>query len=136
MHKVEHGHCGALNQYTPGKPSAHEDHDHHPPHLPGTWRGEASRALDPLSTGRPTTPPNSASNSSAGAHAAGGLPFTILSFSDGSNADSVVFLESRGDGFYLESEAEINRHRLVFSRTQGSALSVPDSATFLEDLLT
>ncbi len=73
---------------------------------------------------------------SAGAHAAGGLPFTILSFSDGSNADSVVFLESRGDGFYLESEAEINRHRLVFSRTQGSALSVPDSATFLEDLLT
>ncbi|MEU1896876.1 helix-turn-helix transcriptional regulator [Nocardiopsis dassonvillei] len=71
---------------------------------------------------------------SSGAHAAGGLPFTILSFSDGNNADSVVFLESRGDGFYLESEAEINRHRLVFSRTQGSALSVPDSTALLEHL--
>lgn len=72
---------------------------------------------------------------SSGAHAAAGLPFTILSFGDGNSSDSVVFLESRGDGFYLESEPEINRHRLVFSRTQGSALSVQDSAKFLEDLI-
>ncbi|WP_116246246.1 helix-turn-helix transcriptional regulator [Nocardiopsis sp. FIRDI 009] len=72
---------------------------------------------------------------SAGAHAAGGLPFTVLSFSDGNSADSVVFLESRGDGFYLESQEEIHRHRLIFSRTQGSALSVGESADFLGSLI-
>ncbi|WP_026116571.1 helix-turn-helix domain-containing protein [Nocardiopsis valliformis] len=71
----------------------------------------------------------------SGAHAAAGLPFTILSFGEGNSADSVVFLESRGDGFCLESAEEINRHRLVFSRTQGSALSVQDSAEFLEGLI-
>ena len=71
----------------------------------------------------------------SGAHAAAGLPFTILSFGDRNSADSVVFLESRADGFYLESGEEIDRHRLVFSRTQGSALSVKDSAAFLEDLI-
>jgi transcriptional regulator with XRE-family HTH domain len=72
---------------------------------------------------------------SSGAHAAAGLPFTILSFSDDNSADSVVFLESRGDGFYLESEAEIARHSLVFSRTRESALSVQDTTTFLEGLI-
>ncbi|MFI6575326.1 helix-turn-helix domain-containing protein [Nocardiopsis sp. NPDC050513] len=71
----------------------------------------------------------------SGAHAAGGLPFTILSFSDRNSADSVVFLESRGDGFYLESQEEIHRHRLIFSRTQGSALSVAEAADFLESLI-
>ncbi|GAA1469310.1 helix-turn-helix domain-containing protein [Nocardiopsis exhalans] len=71
----------------------------------------------------------------AGAHAAAGLPFTILSFGSDNSADSVVFLESRADGFYLESAEEIDRHRLVFSRTQGSALSVKDSAAFLEGLI-
>lgn len=71
----------------------------------------------------------------AGAHAAAGLPFTILSFGSENSADSVVFLESRADGFYLESAEEIDRHRLVFSRTQGSALSVKDSAAFLEGLI-
>ncbi|WP_159945542.1 MULTISPECIES: helix-turn-helix transcriptional regulator [unclassified Nocardiopsis] len=71
----------------------------------------------------------------SGAHAAIGLPFTILGFGDGHSSDSVVFLESRGEGFYLEAEHEINRHRLVFSRTQGSALSVQDSAAFLEGLI-
>ncbi|WP_028649992.1 helix-turn-helix transcriptional regulator [Nocardiopsis sp. CNT312] len=71
----------------------------------------------------------------SGAHAAAGLPFTILSFGDGHSADSVVFLESRSDGFYLESKDEIDRHRLVFSRTQGSALSVQESADFLEGLI-
>ncbi|MGW8526747.1 helix-turn-helix domain-containing protein [Nocardiopsis sp. NPDC055824] len=72
---------------------------------------------------------------SSGAHAAAGLPFTILGFSNGNSADSVVFLEARGDGFYLESEAEITRHSLVFSRTRESALSVQDTATFLEGLI-
>ena len=71
----------------------------------------------------------------SGAHAAAGLPFTILSFGEGNSADSVIFLESRGDGFCLESAEEIDRHRLVFSRTQGSALSVQDSAKFLEGLI-
>lgn len=72
---------------------------------------------------------------SSGAHAAIGLPFTILSFGAGHSSDSVIFLESRGEGFYLEAEDDINRHRLVFSRTQGSALSVQDSAAFLEGLI-
>lgn len=71
----------------------------------------------------------------AGAHAGGTVPFVLLSFNGGSTAGSVVYLEARGDGFYVEQEEEIMRYRLVFSRTQGSAMSVEDTTTFLETLV-
>ena len=68
----------------------------------------------------------------AGAHAGGGFPFTILSFPGSSG--NVVYIEAFKDGFYLEDEEEITRHRLVFSRMQAAAMSVEDSAAFIEDL--
>ncbi|TDQ52997.1 helix-turn-helix domain-containing protein [Actinorugispora endophytica] len=71
---------------------------------------------------------------SAGAHAAAGIPFTILGFDGANAAGSVVYLETHKDGFYLDSDTEIARHRLIFSRTQGSAMSVEDSRDFLERL--
>lgn len=70
---------------------------------------------------------------SAGAHAGGGFPFTILGFEGG--AGSVVYIETFSDGFYLEDDTEVTRHRLVFSRMQGAAMSVEDSVTFLEGLV-
>ncbi|GAB3477916.1 helix-turn-helix domain-containing protein [Nocardiopsis coralliicola] len=72
---------------------------------------------------------------SAGAHAGSSIPFVLLGFDGGSIAGSVVYIESRGDGFYLEDEEEIARHRLIFSRMQGTALSAEDSAAFLEGAL-
>ena len=73
---------------------------------------------------------------SAGAHAAAGVPFTILGFDGTDAAGSVVYLESHKDGYYLDTDEEIARYRLIFSRTQGSAMSVEDSRIFLEQLLT
>ncbi|GLU50476.1 helix-turn-helix domain-containing protein [Nocardiopsis ansamitocini] len=72
---------------------------------------------------------------SAGAHAAAGIPFTLLGFDGTDAAGSVVYLETHKDGFYLDSDHEIARHRLIFSRTQGSAMSVEDSRDFLERLV-
>ncbi|MFW5420729.1 helix-turn-helix domain-containing protein [Nocardiopsis sp. CNT-189] len=69
----------------------------------------------------------------AGAHAGGTVPFLILGFEGGT--DSVVYIESPGDGFYLEAEEEIARHRLVFDRVQATAMSVEDSADFLAALV-
>lgn len=72
---------------------------------------------------------------SAGAHAGGSIPFVLLGFDSGGAAGSVVYLESRADGFYLEDQDEITRYRLVFSRLQGSAMSVEDTAAFLESVV-
>jgi transcriptional regulator with XRE-family HTH domain len=69
-----------------------------------------------------------------GAHASGGLPFSIFGFGNPGGADSVVFQEARGDGFYLESPEEIERHRLSFERTRKSALSVEESRDYLKTL--
>lgn len=68
----------------------------------------------------------------AGAHAGGTVPFVILGFEGGT--DTVVYIESPGDGFYIEAEDEITRHKLVFDRIQATALSVEDSAGLLSDL--
>ncbi|KUP97587.1 helix-turn-helix domain-containing protein [Thermobifida cellulosilytica] len=71
----------------------------------------------------------------AGAHAAAGIPFTILGFDGTDAAGSVVYLETHKDGYYLDTDEEIARYRLIFGRTQGSAMSVEDSRDFLERLL-
>ena len=50
---------------------------------------------------------------SAGAHAAAGVPFTILGFDGTDAAGSVVYLESHKDGYYLDTDEEIARYRLI-----------------------
>ncbi|GAA1091870.1 helix-turn-helix domain-containing protein [Nocardiopsis composta] len=71
----------------------------------------------------------------AGAHAGTSIPFVLFGFDGGSGAGSLVYLETRKDGFYLEEEEEVTDYRLVFSRMQGTAMSVEDSAAFLRAVL-
>lgn len=69
---------------------------------------------------------------SVGAHAGGSVPFVVLNF-DG-DSDSVVYVESTGDGFYLESDEDISRYKLKFDRAQATALSIEDSLDFIASI--
>ncbi|WP_420156943.1 helix-turn-helix domain-containing protein [Nocardiopsis sp. CNT-189] len=71
----------------------------------------------------------------AGAHAGTSIPFVLFGFDGGGAAGSLVYLETRKDGFYLEEEEEVTDYRLVFSRMQGTAMSVEDSAALLRTVL-
>lgn len=67
-----------------------------------------------------------------GSHAAIGLQFTILGFSE---IDSVVYIETDQDGLYLEDPKQISRYKLIFDRIQASAISVERSTEFLERMI-
>ncbi|MBB6173582.1 transcriptional regulator with XRE-family HTH domain [Nocardiopsis mwathae] len=66
---------------------------------------------------------------SAGAHAASGFQFTTLGFE---GSDRVVYIETDRDGLYLEEPEQIRRYTLVFDRLQATAMSVEDSARFMD----
>ncbi|MGW1177119.1 helix-turn-helix domain-containing protein [Kitasatospora sp. NPDC002543] len=70
---------------------------------------------------------------SAGAHAAMGTNFRILSFSD--VPGEVVFCESVTSSLYIEKEVDIIRHETVFSQLMSSALTPEDSISWMHKLV-
>ncbi|WP_017594986.1 helix-turn-helix domain-containing protein [Nocardiopsis potens] len=70
----------------------------------------------------------------AGAHAALGAPFTLLDFPDPLDLP-IVYIDTAGEGVFLEDPEEVEAHSATFGDIQGSALSTTRSAAVITDLL-
>ncbi|WP_306368159.1 helix-turn-helix transcriptional regulator [Nocardiopsis sp. CC223A] len=71
---------------------------------------------------------------SAGSHAALVAPFVILDFPDPRDLP-IVFIETAGDGLFLEEAEEVEQHTVTFGDVQGSAMSTAQSARFIAEVL-
>ncbi|WP_435111366.1 helix-turn-helix domain-containing protein [Nocardiopsis synnemataformans] len=71
---------------------------------------------------------------SAGLHAGASGPFVILDFPVAADP-SLVYLETRHDGLYLEEPEVIADYRTVLGHVQGAALSPAESVTHLTSLI-
>ncbi|GAB7186506.1 helix-turn-helix transcriptional regulator [Kitasatospora sp. Ki12] len=71
---------------------------------------------------------------SAGAHAAMGTNFRILSFSD--VPGEIAFSESVTSSIYIEKEADITRHETVFNQLASLAMTPDDSLSWMRQLAT
>ena len=68
-----------------------------------------------------------------GAHP--GMPGAFVRLKFGAVAPDVVYVESLAGDIFLESEAEIDRHSLVFDHLRASALSPRDTSAFIATLI-
>ncbi|MGY5123241.1 helix-turn-helix domain-containing protein [Streptomyces nigrescens] len=69
---------------------------------------------------------------SAGLHGLLGGSLTLLWMADGS---SVAYLEGNNSGDLIEEPGEVARYRLAYDRLRDAALSPPDSAAFMRQLV-
>ncbi|WP_344733793.1 DUF5753 domain-containing protein, partial [Spinactinospora alkalitolerans] len=71
---------------------------------------------------------------SAGLHAGSHGSFVILDFPDELDP-SVVYLEARADGLYLEKPEQVEDYKKVFNSLQMTAMSEADSIDLMSELI-
>ncbi|MFC5661935.1 helix-turn-helix domain-containing protein [Kitasatospora misakiensis] len=69
---------------------------------------------------------------SIGAHAAMSMPFHILSFSD--VPGHVVYIEALTSSLYLEKEADLARHEIVFDQLADAAMTPGESVSWMHQI--